>query len=63
MGISWVCVELVDGIKDAPSPELDWFATGETGVSVHVGVATIEVRPDFDSSLLSEALCVVASTC
>jgi len=66
---SWACVELVsEGVANAANPavmstELNRTAACEPGVTVRVGVATIEVRPGFDTHLLSEVLRVVVATC
>lgn len=59
---SWACMELVDdGISGSREPS--GCATGKPGLTVRVGAAMIEVRPGFDSALLSEVLRVVAATC
>ena len=73
-GSGWACVELVeDGVADQavqPNPvvlsssvKCSDTAMGDGGVSLRVGVATIEVRRGFDSTLLSEVLRVVVATC
>ena len=63
----WACVELAyDDCADAasvPVVSADREQVAESGVSVRVGVATIEVRRGFDSTLLSEVLRVVVATC
>ena len=70
----WACVELVeDGAADhsvQPNPvvlsssvKCSDTAMGNGGVSLRVGVSTIDVRRGFDSTLLSEVLRVVVATC
>jgi hypothetical protein len=44
---------------DGPSGSVD----GGSALTVRVGAASIDVRPGFDSSLLSEVLTVVARVC
>jgi len=63
----WACVEVVDNDSmDASAPVIAadrQQLTDESGLMVRVGSATIEVRPGFNPSLLSEVLRVVAATC
>ena len=64
---SWVCVELADDdcadAASVPVVSTDREQATESGVSVRVGVATIDVRRGFDTVLLSEVLRVVVATC
>lgn len=59
---SWVCVDLVDDGVSAPS-ETGADVGRDSQVSIRMGAATIEIRPGFDSALLSEVLRVVRLTC
>ena len=68
-GSGWACVELVeDGAADHSvqpnaSGKCSETAMGDGGVCLRVGAATIDVRPGFDTVLLSEVLRVVVATC
>ena len=65
----WACVELVeDGVAEQAIQPNASGKRNETlirdgGVSLRVGVATIDVRRGFDAVLLSEVLRVVVATC
>jgi transposase-like protein len=63
----WACVELADDdcadAASVPVMSTDRKQMAESGVSVRVGAATIDVRRGFDAVLLSEVLRVVVATC
>ncbi len=62
-GSSWACVELVDDIRDTPTPVSDQLGTDASVVSIRIGAASIELRAGFDSAFVCEVLRVVKSTC
>jgi hypothetical protein len=67
---SWACLDLIDDDSAGSPPSLPGTPSNaiptrpvDTGISVRIGTACVEVRPGFDPSLLSEVLRVVTSTC